>query len=61
MGLISIVIVLLVVGVLLWLIETQVPMDPSIKTIIRVVVIVVVVLWLVRIFLGGDIAVPHLR
>ena len=60
MGLISLLIVLVVVGVLLWLVETQIPMSPPIKTIIRVVVIVVVVLWLLRLFVG-DVPLPGLR
>ena len=53
MGLIELVVILVVVGVLLWLVETQIPMDAlSIKTLIKVVVIVVVVLWLLRMFVG---------
>jgi hypothetical protein len=52
MGLIELLVILVVVGVLLWLVETQIPMDPGIKTIIKVVVILVVVLWLLRLFVG---------
>jgi hypothetical protein len=59
-GLIELCIVLVVVGVLLWLVETVIPMDATIKTIIRVVVIVVVVLWLLRLFVG-DVQIPRLR
>jgi hypothetical protein len=50
MDLIQLVIVLVVVGVLLWLAETYIPMDATIKTIMRVVVIVAVVLWLLTVF-----------
>ena len=46
MSLISLVVVLIVVGVLLWLIQSVIPMDATIKKIITVVVIVFVVLWL---------------
>jgi hypothetical protein len=60
MGLIDLVLVLIVVGILLWLVETQLPIAQPIKTIIRVVVIVVVVLYLLRAFVG-DIPVPRLR
>lgn len=60
MGLIGLVVVLIVVGVLLWLVETQIPMSPPIKIIIRVVVILVVVLWLLQLFVG-DIPIPSLR
>jgi len=50
MSLIYIVLVLLVVGVLLWLINTYVPMAGSIKTILNAVVVICVILWLLKIF-----------
>ncbi len=50
MSLISIVIVLVVVGFLLWLINTYVPMAGPIKTILNVVVIIAVILWLLSAF-----------
>jgi hypothetical protein len=58
MSLINLVIVLIVVGVLLWLINTYLPMDGKIKTILNAVVVIVVVLWLLQSFgilgsLGG--------
>jgi hypothetical protein len=46
MLLIQLVVVLVVIGLLLWLVETQLPIDPTIKRILHVVVIVAVVLWL---------------
>ena len=46
MSLISLVVVLIVVGVLLYLVNTYIPMDPKIKTIINIVVVIVVCLWL---------------
>ena len=49
MPIITILIVLIVVGILLWLVD-MIPMDPAIHTIIRVVVIIAVVLWLLRAF-----------
>jgi hypothetical protein len=48
--LINVIVVLIVVGVLLWLVNTYIPMQPPIKQIINVVVIVVVVLWLLNLF-----------
>ena len=60
MGLIELIVVLAVVGILLWLVETQLPIAAPMKTIIRVVVILVVVLWLLRLFVG-DIPLPRLR
>lgn len=50
MSLIAIIIVLAVVGFLLWLINTYVPMDGKIKNIINIVAIVVIILWLLNVF-----------
>jgi hypothetical protein len=50
MPLITVVIVLIVVGVLLWLVNSYIPMDQKIKTILNVVVVIAVVLWLLNIF-----------
>jgi hypothetical protein len=61
MGLIELVVILVIVGVLLWLVETQIPMDAGIKTVIRVVVILVVVLWLLRMFVGDVPLLPIRR
>jgi hypothetical protein len=52
------------VGVLLWAINTYIPMDPKIKKILNVAVVVIVVLWLMYV-IGllplGDIKVPRVR
>lgn len=50
MPLLSIVIALVVVGVVLWLINTFIPMASSIKTILNIVVVVAVVVWLLQAF-----------
>jgi hypothetical protein len=50
MSLITIVITLIVVGVLLWLVNTYIPMDGKIKKVLNIVVMVVVVLWLLNVF-----------
>jgi len=50
MPLLTIVIVLIVVGVLLWLVNNYIPMDRKIKNILNAVVVIVLVLWLVDIF-----------
>jgi hypothetical protein len=39
---------LVVVGVLLWLLNTYVPMDGKIKSIINVLVVIVVVIWVLQ-------------
>ena len=50
MSLISVVIVLIVVGVLLWLVNTYIPMDGKIKSILNGVVVIGVVIWLLQVF-----------
>lgn len=50
MSLIGLVVVLIVVGVLLWLVNTYIPLDPKIKNIINIVVVIAVVLWLLQVF-----------
>ena len=50
MPLVTIVLTLIVVGVLLWLANTYIPMDGKIKQIMNVVVVVAVCLWLLQIF-----------
>ncbi len=50
MSLISIILTLIVVGILLWLINSYVPMDGKIKSILNVVVVIAVVLWLLQAF-----------
>jgi hypothetical protein len=39
-----------VVGVLLWLVNSFIPMAGSIKSILNAVVVIVVVLWLLNVF-----------
>jgi hypothetical protein len=50
MPLLTIVIVLVVVGVLLWLVNSYIPMDSKIRSILNAVVVIVVVLWLLQAF-----------
>jgi len=50
MDLIQLVVVLIVIGVLLWLVNTYIPMDPKIKNILNIVVVIAVVLWLLTVF-----------
>jgi hypothetical protein len=47
---ISIIVGLIVIGILLWLVNTYIPMDPKIKQILNIVVIIVVILWLFSAF-----------
>jgi hypothetical protein len=52
MSIIGIIVVLIIIGVLLWLVNTQLGafMAPPILKIINVVVVILVVLWLLSIF-----------
>ena len=60
MPLVHLVLTLVVVGVVLWLINTFVPMAGSIKTILNVVVVVVVCIWVLEAFgLWGSVLQYH--
>jgi hypothetical protein len=63
MPLIPLIITLIVIGVLLGLINTYIPMDGKIKGILNAVVVICVVVWLLYAFgiinHSGDIRVPR--
>ncbi len=65
MSLISLIVTLVVVGVLLWLVNTYIPMDGKIKKILNVVVVICVVVWLLFAFgvlhNGSGIQVPRVQ
>lgn len=50
MPLIQLVMVLVVVGVLLWLVNSFIPMQGSVKRILNVVVVIALILWLLNVF-----------
>ena len=50
MPLITIIIVLIVVGVVLWLVNSYIPMDHKISRIINIIVVIAVVIWLLKVF-----------
>jgi hypothetical protein len=57
MPLSQLVIVLVVVGVILWLINSYIPMQAPLKKILNVVVVIAVVIWLLGVFgVIGDIS-----
>ena len=60
MSVISLVITLVIVGVLLWLVNTYIPMDGKIKKILNVVVVILVILWLLSAF-GVIGSMSHMR
>lgn len=55
MSLVNLIVTLIVVGVLLWLVNTYIPMDRKIKSILNVVVVIFVILWILNAtgLLGG--------
>jgi hypothetical protein len=58
---ITVLVVLVIIGVALYLIETYVPMSPPIKIVLRVVVVILLVLWLLKLFGISDLSVPSLK
>jgi cation transporter-like permease len=50
MPLLQVLTVLIVIGVLLWLVNSFIPMQGQIKSILNAVVVIAVVLWLLNIF-----------
>ncbi len=65
MPLVNVVLTLIVVGVVLWLINSFIPMQSTIKSILNAVVVIAVVLWLLYGFgiisNGGDIHMPVVK
>ena len=50
MPILTIIGVLIVVGVLLWLVNSYIPMQNSIKRILNAVIVILVVVWLLKAF-----------
>ena len=50
MPILTVVLVLIGVGVVLWLINKYIPMQGTIKNILNAVVVIVVVVWLLKVF-----------
>ncbi len=50
MSLLNVILVLVVVGVVLYLVNTYIPMDVKIKNILNGVVVIAMILWLLRVF-----------
>ena len=66
MSILTILIVLIVIGLLLWLANTYIPMDAKIKKIMNIVVIIIVIIWLLNVFgvfglIGGAHLGGHIR
>jgi hypothetical protein len=50
MPLLTVLLVLIVAGVVLWLVNSYIPMQRTIKSILNVVVVIIVVIWLLKVF-----------
>jgi len=50
MPIITVVLTLLVVGVLLWLINTYIPMQSTIKGLLNAVIVILLIIWLLNVF-----------
>jgi len=65
MTLVGIVVVLVVVGLILWLINTYIPMAGAIKSLLNIVVFIVVLIWLLQAFglIGhiNGVTIPNLK
>lgn len=59
--LIQVLVVLIIVGVCLYLVQTYIPMAAPIKTVITVVVVLFLCLWLLQVFGIGDIPLRRIH
>jgi hypothetical protein len=50
MTLVQIAVVLIVIGVVMWVVNTYIPMMGAIKSLLNLVVFVVVLIWLLQLF-----------
>jgi len=50
MSLLSVLLIIIFVGVLLWAVNKYIPMDRKIKNILNIVVVFVVIIWLLKVF-----------
>jgi hypothetical protein len=50
MTLVNIIVILILIGLALWLVNTYIPMAAGIKSLLNIVVFVVVLIWLLQVF-----------
>lgn len=60
MGLIEFILLVVVIGLIVWVVNTYLPIPEPLKTIILVVAVVVVLVVLIR-ALGFDLTIPKIR
>jgi hypothetical protein len=60
MSLVGIILVLVVAGLVMWMINTYIPMAGAIKSLLNIVVFVVLLIWILQVF-GLIGAIPGFR
>ena len=50
MPILTIILTIIIVGLLLWVVNSYLPMDGKIKQILNIVVVIILVIWLLKIF-----------
>ena len=60
MTLVHIAVILVIVGLIMWLINTYIPMAGAIKSLLNIVVFVVLLVWILQVF-GLVGAIPGLK
>lgn len=60
MGLISFIILVAVVGLIVYLLTTFIPMPPAFKTVIYVIAIIVLIVFLMQAIGFTDVMIPHI-
>ena len=50
MSLISVIIIIVLIGVIMWAVNKYIPMAPNIKTLLNIAVVVILVIWLLSLF-----------
>jgi len=50
MPIFTLIFILVVIGVIMWAVNTYIPMQPTIKKVLNIAVVVLVVLWLASVF-----------
>ena len=58
---IALIFVLVIIGIVLEVLKTQIPMDPTIRLVIQVIIVLGVVYYLWTMFGAPDIPLPHRR
>lgn len=65
MSILTLLVTLIVIGVIMWLINSYIPMQGTIKRILNAIVVIFVVIWLLQVFgvIGSvrNFQVPQLR